>query len=166
MPVATLLHLLLHQDGSTTRLLQMLVGGPISVHVLDQGFVDEVPDSLADVLSGKRFLRRLISLEAGGYVLLDSISYIATDILPAPVVRDLEEGIRPIGSILADLWTRRRSRAADKQLLDELWAVTGKADPAASRACSILMPQGTCMVLAETFRRGVITVAATRGHAA
>lgn len=152
----TVLRLLLQQDGSTTRLLEMLAGGSISVHVLEQRIVHELPAQLAESLPGHTFLRRLTCLEAGGHVLLDSASYIAVETLPRPVVRALEEGIQPIGHALAQLWTRRSFRELDTPMLEELWTLTGKRDPRASRSCAILTPQGPCMVLAETFRRGVL----------
>jgi hypothetical protein len=58
--------------------------------------------------------------------------------------------------VLAQLWTKRSFRALDLQLLEPLWELTGHPDPEASRSCAILTPEGPCMVLAETFRRGVL----------
>jgi chorismate-pyruvate lyase len=150
------LPLLLHQDGSTTRLLEALSGGPVTVHVLQQHVVAELPAGLRGVLPGSRFLRRLTSLTARGHVLLDSIGYIAIDTLPAAIVQELEEGQRPIGHLLAQLWTRRRFRSGDDALFEELWHATGEPDATASRSCIIDTPQGACMVLGETFRQGIV----------
>ena len=151
-----LLPVLLHQDGSTTRLLEALSGGPVVVHVLQQHVVAELPGDLRGVLPGARFLRRLTCLTARRHVLLDSIAYIAIDALPAAIVQELEEGRRPIGHLLAQLWTRRRFRSGDDALFEELWHATGEPDAAASRSCIIDTPQGACMVLGETFRQGIV----------
>lgn len=157
---ATLLQVLLHQDGSTTRLLEMLVGSAITVHVLVQGFVDELPPPLANSLAGKRFLRRLSTLEARGHVLLDSISYTAIDALPASVARGLLEGVRPIGHVFSSLWTKRSFGSDGTQLLEELWSTVGEPHREASRSCVVLIPEGPCMLLAETIRQGIVTLAA------
>ena len=151
-----LLRVLLHQDGSTTRLLEALGGGDLRVHVIEQGLVTELPLQLAGSMPGSKFLRRLTTLEANGRVLLDSLAYIAVGALPGPLVQELLEGIRPIGHVLAHLWTRRAFRALDDTVFEELWAVVGLPDPLASRSTSIATPAGLCMVLAETFRRGVL----------
>src|SRR5437016_2314880 len=73
----TLLQVLLEQDGSTTRVFEAITGDRVSVHVLDQTTVRQLPPELAGFLPGESFLRRLSALEAGGHVLLDSLSYIA-----------------------------------------------------------------------------------------
>jgi chorismate-pyruvate lyase len=147
------LRMLLHQDGSTTRLLEATLGGPITVHVLEQQLVPALPPFLQGALPGTTFLRRITALEAQGQVLLDSLAYIAVEALPGPMVRDLMEGVRPIGHIVASLWTRRAVRGGDHALLQELWSVVGEPDPEASRSGAILTPDGPCMILAETFRR-------------
>ena len=163
---ASLLPVLLHQDGSTTRLLEALSGAPVQVQVLRQHVVDALPAALAGVLPGTRFLRRLTCLVAGGHVLLDSIAYIAIEALPVDVVHELQEGRRPIGHLLARLWTRRRFRGGDGDLFEELWQIAGTPDAAASRSCVIDTPQGPCMVLGETFRAGILAVQAARGQGA
>jgi chorismate-pyruvate lyase len=160
-----LLHLLLHQDGSTTRLLELLAGGDITVHVLAQDLVRQLPSHLASALPGRTFLRRLTSLEAHGCVLLDSLSYIAVEALPASAVQELVAGVRPIGHVLAGLWTRRSFRDQDTGIFEELWAAVGEPDPPASRSTLISTPAGACMVLAETFRRGVLDLAERGRHA-
>lgn len=152
----TLLRVLLHQDGSTTRLLEAMSGGAITVHVIEQGFIQELPPWLAGVLPGRTFLRRLTALEANGQVFLDSLSYTAVEVLPSVLVQELVDGARPIGAVLADVWTRRAFREDDTHILEELWSVVGMADPQASRSTMIVTPGGPCMVLAETFRRGVL----------
>jgi chorismate-pyruvate lyase len=154
-----MLQVLLAQDGSTTRLLETIAGEKICVHVIEQEVVHELPRELAGSLPGKSFLRRLTTLEAKGHVLLDSISYIAIDALPEAVVRELQEGVRPIGTVLSCLWTRRTFRSQDTSLLEELWSAVGHPDERASRSSCVHTPEGPCMILGETFRRGVVSLA-------
>jgi chorismate-pyruvate lyase len=153
---ATLLRLLLAQDGSTTRLLETMTGQSVSVHVIDQHLVRTLPAALDGTLPGKRFLRRITSLGIGGQVLLDGLAYIAIDVLPSRLVRELEEGVRPIGYVLSSVWTRRAMHNQDTSLLEELWKTVGKPDLPASRSLRMFTPRGPCMLLAETFRRGVL----------
>jgi len=148
--------LLLAQEGSTTRLLQTLCRNDISVQVIDQQVVDKLPIALDGELPGTRFLRRLSSLHAGGHVLLDSFSYTALDVLPTLVASELIEGTRPIGHVFSHLWTRRTFRGGDADLLESLWAEVGDPDPPSSRTLFIHTPRAPCMLLAETFRGGVL----------
>lgn len=150
------LQLLIAQDGSTTRLLEALAGCAISVRVHQQGVVPVLPAQLEGVLHGGRFLRRVVSLEAHGHVVLDSLSYTAIDALPHALTRELQEGIRPIGKVLSGLWTQRTFRSEDTELFGELWESVGCPDPQASRSSCIHTPAGPCVILAETFRRGVL----------
>src|SRR5690242_19352158 len=101
----TILQMLLAQDGSTTRLFEAIAGHRILVHAVDQATVRELPPDLAGFLPGESFLRRLSTLEFGGHVLLDSLSYIAIDVLPPPLVQELEKGETPIGRVFSSLWT-------------------------------------------------------------
>lgn len=159
---SVVLRLLVSQDGSTTRVLESIAGGKFSVHVLDQRIIDALPRQLEGALPGTRFLRRLTSLEAHGHVLLDSLAYIAIDALPGSALRELQEGVSPIGHVLSRLWTRRAFRVDDTDLFDELWSVVGYPDPHASRSSCIYTPDGPCMILGETFRRGALTVQSAR----
>jgi chorismate-pyruvate lyase len=152
-----MLRMLLAQDGSATRLLEQLVGASTFVHVIDQYVTAKLPAHLEGELPGKRFLRRITSLASGPRVLLDSISYIALDVLPASVGQELEEGIRPIGHVLAPLWTRRTFRHRDDSMLEELWSAVGAPDPQSSRSLCIYTPRNPILLLAETYRRGALS---------
>jgi chorismate-pyruvate lyase len=156
------LRLLLHQDGSTTRLLEALSGSAIVVHVIEQAFVDGLPAALAGNLPGKRFLRRVTALEAKGRIVLDSLSYTAADALPEQTVEELLRGLRPIGHVLAKAWTRREFRNDNAHMYEELWASVGLPDLEASRQMLIVTPAGPCMLLAETFRRGALDAMSAR----
>lgn len=154
-----ILALLLAQDGSTTNLLERIGQCKISVHLVEQQVVDKLPIQIDGELPGHRFLRRITSLHSGGLVLLDSIAYIATDVLPPPVVKALEDGTRPIGHVLSPLWTRRSFRDRNGPLLEDLWKAVGQPDPHASRSLCIYTPRAPCVLLGETFRRGVLNFA-------
>jgi len=152
----TIRALLLAQDGSTTALLEKLGPAKVSVHVIEQHVVEKLPGELDGELPGARFLRRLASLHARGDVLLDSLSYTAIDVLPQSVARELTKGVRPIGHLLSQLWTRREFRDRHEGLLQELWDAVGDPDPPSSRTMCIYTPRAPCMLLAETFRGGVL----------
>jgi chorismate-pyruvate lyase len=126
--------------------------------------VQELPAHLKTALPGRSFLRRIIALAAEGQVLLDSISYVALDALDAESITRLEAGITPIGHVLDDLWTKRSFRSGDDVLFEELWREVGDADAQASRSYTVLTPQGPCMVIAETFRRGLFSIASREGR--
>jgi chorismate-pyruvate lyase len=155
-----ILRMLIGQDGSTTRLLETMAGERISVHIIEQRVLHELPQELTGDLPGNSFLRRVVALEAKGHVLLDSISYIAMDALPEPISRELQEGVLPIGTVLSRLWTRRTFRDQDTNLFEQLWSATGHPDRRASRSSCLHTPNGPCIILGETFRHGVLALIA------
>jgi chorismate-pyruvate lyase len=151
------LHLLLAQDGSTTRLCEAIAGGAVSLHVLEQRVVDAVPAEVRAALPGSSFLERITSLAAHGQVMMDNLSYVALEGLPADVRRDLEGGVMPIGHLLSRLWVRRSFLDAVPVLYERLWgAVGGLPDAEASRTYCIVTPEGPRMLIAETYRRGML----------
>ena len=88
---------------------------------------------------------------------MDNLSYIALDGLQADVRRDLEGGVMPIGHLLGRLWVRRAFLDAAPVLYERLWAaVGGLPDAGASRTYCILTPEGPRMLIAETYRRGML----------
>lgn len=152
----TVLQLLLAQDGSTTRLCESVTASAVAVHVFAQDVVSALPATLQDALPGASFIRRMSSLVANGEVLLDSLSFIALVDLSTDIQRDLEQGVMPIGHMLSRLWTRREFRSQDGTLFEQLWETTGLPDPAASRCYTLVTPEGSRMVIGETFRRGFL----------
>ncbi|PZP98315.1 MAG: hypothetical protein DI587_14810 [Variovorax paradoxus] len=151
------LQLLLAQDGSTTRLCETVAGGPISLHLFAQRIVDSVPSAVRSALPGERFIERITCLAAHGQVMMDNISYIALEGLDADVQRDLEAGVLPIGHLLARMWVRRNFLAPEPELLEHLWsAAGGLPDASASRMYCIATLEGPRMLIAETFRRGML----------
>ncbi len=150
------LQLLLAQDGSTTRLCETIARGPVSLHMLEQRIVDSVPAEVSAALPGSGFIERITCLAAHGHVILDNLSYIALEGLPAELRRDLEQGVVPIGHLLSRLWARRLFIDAVPLLFERLWSVVGLSDPGASRSYCIVTPEGPRMLIAETYRRGVL----------
>lgn len=104
-----------------------------------------MPAEVRSALPGARFIERITSLVAHGQVMMDNLSYIALEGLPADVRRDLKGGGTPIGHLLARLWVRRSFLGAAPMLYERLWGAAGLPDPEASRAYCIVTPEGPCM---------------------
>jgi chorismate-pyruvate lyase len=155
-----ILDLLLAQDGSTTRLCETVAGGPVELHVMAQARVPwaarDVPAVVQAALPDSPLIERCTCLASRGSVMMDNLAYIAVDRLPAALRNELEAGKTPIGHILGRLWIRREPMAPDLELLGRLWRVVGVPDVAASRCYAIVGPEGRLMVIAETFRRGML----------
>lgn len=151
-----MLQLLLAQDGSTTRLCEVIAAGPVSLHLLEQRVTDAVPAEVRSALPGSGFIERITCLAAHGQVMMDNLSYIALEGLPPDLQRDLEGGTMPIGHLLSRLWVRRSFLDAAPMLYERLWGVVGLPDSEASRTYAIITPEGTRMLIAETYRRGML----------
>ena len=150
------LALLLAQDGSTTRLCETIACGPLTLQVLSQGITSDVPQIVRAALPGTRFIERITSLAAHGEVMMDNLAYIGLAGLPADLQRELENGTVPIGHMLARLWVRRAPLSDVQELQQRLWQHVGLPDPAATRSYTIATPEGPRMVIAETYRRGML----------
>lgn len=153
---ARVLQLLIAQDGSTTKLCEAVAGGPVVLIVHTQELIREVPADMQSALPSARILRRISSLVMRGEVMLDSLSYLALDALPGDACRDLESGAVPIGHVLKRLWVRRSFMSPSASFYTPLWDAVGLADIAASRTYCIATSSGPCMVVAETFRHGML----------
>lgn len=152
----SVLQLLLAQDGSTTRLCETIARGPVSLHVVEQQIVSAVPAEVRFALPGANFLERVTCLAAHGQVVMDNLSYIALEGLSTDIRRDLEAGVTPIGHLLSRLWVRRSFLDAMPELYARLWGAVGLPDPDASRTYCISTPDGPRMLIAETYRRGML----------
>jgi chorismate-pyruvate lyase len=156
-----LLSLLLAQNGSTTRLCEVLAGGPVALHLLHQVIAEPVPELVHRELPGTRFIERISCLAAQGQVMTDNLVYIALDGLDAGLQRDLDQGRVPIGHLLAGSFTHRRFLAPTQgpqglqELHARLWRQVDLPDPAASRAYALATAQGLHMLVIEAFRRGM-----------
>lgn len=150
--------MLLVQDGSTTRLCEAIAGGPIQVLTHLQHSTQEVPEIVRHALPGERYLERLISLVAHGQVMMDNLSYVSLRDIDDTLRADLEAGDIPIGHLLDRMWVRREPGPSDAAatLQQRLWEQVGEPDAGASRVYRIIEPQGPRMLIAETFRRGML----------
>lgn len=151
-----MLDLLLAQDGSTTRLCETVAGGPVELHVVHQQLTNEVPDLVRRQLPGETFIERITYLAAHGQVLMDNLSFIATAGLGPDIEADLLAGKLPIGHLLARLWVRREPVADAGGLAQQLWNTVGLPDPPATRAYRIITAAAPCMLIVETYRRGML----------
>lgn len=161
-----LLRVLLAQDGSATRLCEALAGAPVALHLWRQTRLEQLPAGLQAWLPGQRFLERITSLSARGEVMTDNLSYIALDGLDADLQQALEGGQVPIGHLLPRLWVRRSVLSLHELPMARLWSVVGLPDPQASRAYRLHTPNGPCMVIAETCRRGLLMPTRSNGQPA
>lgn len=150
------LRLLMAQDGSTTRLCETVAGGPVGLVLIKQHVTSEVPTIVREQLPGTQFIERFTSLAAHGQVLMDNLTYIALDGLEPDIDADLRAGTLPIGHLLARLWVRRERIALADELMDTLWKAVGLPDATATRAYRIVTPTSARMVIAETYRRGML----------
>ena len=152
----SVLQLLLAQDGSTTRLCEAIARGPVTLYVIEQRIVSAVPVEVRSVLPGASFIERITCLAAHGQFLMDNFSYIALEDRAPDIRRDLEDGVMPIGHLLSRMWVRRSFLDAAAVLYARLWDAVGLPDPDASRVYCISTPDGPRMLIAETYRRGML----------
>ncbi len=152
----SVLRLLLAQDGSTTRLCETIAQGPVTLQLISQQVVETVPPQVRDSLPGSRFIERVTFLAAQGQVMMDNLSYIAVEGLAPQVRSGLEDGTTPIGHLLAQMWVRRSFFRPAPGLCEQLWSEVGLPDSDASRSYCITTPDGPRMLIAETYRRGML----------
>jgi chorismate-pyruvate lyase len=150
------LALLLAQDGSTTRLCEAIAASPLTLQVLRQAVTTDVPQVVRDSLPGTHFIERITCLAAHGQVMMDNLAYIALDGFAPDLRNELESGVVPIGHLLSRLWVRRAPLNDVQELQQRLWNSVGQPDPAATRSYTITTPEGPRMVIAETYRRGML----------
>lgn len=150
------MRLLLAQDGSTTRLCEAVAGGAVHLEVLHQQATEDVPALVREQLPGGRFIERVTYLAAHGEVLMDNLSYIALHALEPAAERDLLAGTMPIGHLLSRWWVRRQAVADDGTLAARLSQTVGLPDAPATRSYRIDSPEGPRMLIAETYRRGML----------
>lgn len=90
--------------GSLTRFLERHFGIKLDVHLHDQ-FVDVAYGEEAELLGCEiksPVLRRQVSLLHRGSVMFDAESVLPLADLPADLMQELEEGVRPLGNLLLD----------------------------------------------------------------
>ena len=90
--------------GSLTRLLERRFGMRLEVRLHDQ-FIGSVHAEEAAMLAssaGEPALRRQVSLMHRGSVMFDAESVLPLEYLSADLMKELEEGKRPLGNLLLD----------------------------------------------------------------
>ena len=90
--------------GSLTRLLERRFGMRLEVRLHDQ-FIGSVQAEEAVMLAskaGEPALRRQVSLMNRGSVMFDAESVLPLEYLSADLMKELEEGKRPLGNLLLD----------------------------------------------------------------
>jgi chorismate-pyruvate lyase len=153
---ASLLRVLLGQDGSTTRLCEVIADGPVELRLHFQARVETVPESVLEFLGGASWIERITSLHLAGRVMMDNLTWTRTDRIPLEFAGDLERGELPVGRLLDRLFVKRQMIQA-ANLGEVLWNETGLPDPRASRAYTISTQigssdQGAFMLVFETYR--------------
>src|SRR5579884_383425 len=110
-PLARLVkHVLLFSDGSTTRLLQSLVGRSLDIKVHHQTVVEQqhLPPARAKFFPQEGpFLYRISSLYVGPTVLSTNLVYAHLRSLPETLQTQLSAGTYPLGSLISAFETRR-----------------------------------------------------------
>lgn len=148
---ASLLRLLLGQDGSTTRLCEVIAGVSVELHLHSQARVETVPDGVLEFLGGASWIERITSLHVAGHVMMDNLTWTRVDKIPTEFADDLERGELPVGRLLDRLFVKRQMIQASS-LGDVLWHQIGLPDPRASRAYMISSDLGPFMLVFETYR--------------
>jgi chorismate-pyruvate lyase len=148
---SSLLRLLLGQDGSTTRLCEVIAGGPVELFLHSQSRVESLPDSVLEFLGGTSWIERITSLHVAGRVMMDNLTWTRADRIPAEFAGDLERGELPVGRLLDRLFVKRQI-IQPSSFGDVLWNQTGLPDSRASRAYTISSDLGPFMLVFETYR--------------
>ena len=104
-------NILLNTDGSTTRLLENLTGGEVTVNVHMQGFFskESLPPELTGYFkSGGSFLYRIVSLYCNGEPLSDNVVMAPENALNIKLRQDIENGKVPLGKLIDSTEHRRK----------------------------------------------------------
>jgi len=135
--------------GSLTRFLERHFGIRLEVRLHDQ-FVDQARVDEAALLeshTADSALRRQVSLMHRGSVMFDAESVLPLDALPADLMRDLQEGKRPLGNLLLDRGLSLSRSDLSVALLD----VEGLHNGRWARRSVLRSPSGTRALVVEVF---------------
>jgi len=135
--------------GSVTRFLERRYGIRLEVRLHDQ-FVDHATPGEAEMLacqSGAPALRRQVSLMSRGSVLFDAESVLPLEDLPADLMRELQEGKRPLGNLLLDRGLSLSRSDLSVARLD----VEGRYQGCWARRSVLRSPSGTKALVVEVF---------------
>jgi chorismate-pyruvate lyase len=153
-----LLKLLLAQDGSTTKLCEVIADSKVNLMLHSQVRVETVPEVVVRELGGTSWLKRVTSLHSDSRVLMDNLTFTRLDRVPAWFLTDLEQGLAPVGHLLEKLFVRRERIVSSIELERALFEVVGLPDSGSSRAYTINAEAGAVMLVFETYRAGFAQV--------
>jgi chorismate-pyruvate lyase len=135
--------------GSLTRFLERHYGIRLEVRLHDQ-FVDQARVDEAALLESHisdPALRRQVSLMHRGSVMFDAESVLPLDALPADLMRDLQEGKRPLGNLLLDRGLSLSRSDLSVVKLD----IEGLHNGCWARRSVLRSPSGTRALVVEVF---------------
>ncbi|GGA54551.1 hypothetical protein GCM10007416_29680 [Kroppenstedtia guangzhouensis] len=100
--------LLLYSDGTTTRMIEILVHQQVEIHVFRHSLLSfsELPDHVPFTSEGP-FLKRLSSLMLNGRYLSYNVVYADMSCMPDYIANELRAKRFPIGKIIHEYDTRR-----------------------------------------------------------
>lgn len=135
--------------GSLTRFLERHFGIRLDVRLHDQ-FLDAAYQEEAELLgcdNGAQALRRQVSLLHRGAVMYDAESVLPMEDLPADLMRELEEGKRPLGNLLLD----RGLSLSRSDLSVARLELEGDRNGRWARRSVLRSPSGTRALVVEVF---------------
>lgn len=118
-----LMHLLLQSDGSTTRMLEAMVGSDLTLNIHQQDIAakENLPYELIRHFDADGpFLRRVISLCYQGEILSDNIVLACLKTIDPELQSGLIEGQIPLGKLISNVESRRSIIQSDYQRADQL----------------------------------------------
>lgn len=151
--------MLLALDGSTTRLCEALIEGPVELLLVHQQQTVDVPAAVRQHLGGSAWLARVTTLHAGGQAMMDNLSYTRLDAVPGWFLEGLDQGQAPIGHLLQRLFVRRENVPGCAELSAQLWGHVGSPDERASRSYRVVTSDGPLMLIFEAWRGGMAVFA-------
>ncbi|RUT29633.1 DUF98 domain-containing protein [Paenibacillus zeisoli] len=103
--------ILLHSDGSTTKMLELIVGGEVTVEVHDQEWVfrrELLPELHFPIEDAGPFLRRVTSLYYQNEVISTNLVYGNPQVLSGALQEQLMKGKVPLGKLIKEMEYRRQ----------------------------------------------------------
>ncbi|MNB74840.1 hypothetical protein D3C81_141780 [compost metagenome] len=118
--------ILLQNDGSTTKMLELIIGGEVTIKVHDQDWIfrRELPlDFFFPIEGSGPFIRRVTSLYYQDEVISSNLVFGNPDAISADLQERLIQGTLPIGKLIKEIEYRRDILFADYQECDQIRSV-------------------------------------------
>ncbi|MEW9701692.1 chorismate pyruvate-lyase family protein [Paenibacillus sp. SI8] len=103
--------ILLQSDGSTTKMLELIVGGEVTVKVHDQGWIfrNELPPAYHFPIEGAGpFIRRVTSLYYRDEVISTNLVFGNPEVISSKLQEQLQQGTIPLGKLIKEMEYRRQ----------------------------------------------------------